>query len=140
MADQTTHQTSAPAVLWVTLTYRNAPAAIDFLVRAFGFEERARYAGESPGTIVHAELRWPGGGGVMLGSADAESAVQVPAGVGSTYVVVSTREDVDALFDRAVQAGATAVREPKDEDYGGRDFVVQDPEGAYWSFGTYAGE
>lgn len=138
MADNLTN--TARAVLWVTLAYRDAPAAIDFLVKAFGFEERARYTGESENTVVHAELRWPGGGGVMLGSADSGSAVKMQPGSGSAYIVVDTPEEVDALFERAVQAGATVVREPTDEDYGGRDFVVQDPEGSYWSFGTYAGQ
>jgi len=135
-----TNKQPAPAVLWQTLTYDDAPAAIDFLVKAFGFEERARYAGDDPQTIVHAELRWPGGGGVMLGSAKAGGVVKTGAGVGSTYIVLDAAEQVDELFRRAVAEGATVVREPTDEDYGGRDFVVRDPEGAYWSFGTYAGE
>jgi uncharacterized glyoxalase superfamily protein PhnB len=44
------------------------------------------------------------------------------------------------LFARATAAGATVVRAPRDEDYGSRDFVVRDPEGVFWCFGTYAGE
>ena len=57
--------------------------------------------------------------------------------MGSVYVVSA---DVDALFERATAVGAAVVRAPRDEDYGGRDFVVRDPEGVYWSFGTYAGK
>ena len=134
-----TNNTTAPAVLWQTLRYDDCPAAIEFLMKAFGFEERARYAGENDGSIAHAELRWPGGGGVMLGSGDGGE-LKLPVGVGSTYIVVNSAEEVDELFRRAVAAGATAVREPTDEDYGGRDFVVRDPQGVFWSFGTYAGE
>lgn len=134
-----TNNTTAPAVLWQTLRYDDGPAAIDFLVKAFGFEVRARYAGERENSIAHAELRWPGGGGVMLGSGDGGE-LQLPVGVGSTYIVLDSADAVDALFRSAVAAGAQVVREPRDEGYGGRDFVVRDPEGVFWSFGTYAGE
>ena len=48
-------------------------------------------------------------------------------------------ENPDALYDRARNAGARVVRELHDEDYGSREFTVRDPEGVYWSFGTYAG-
>jgi uncharacterized glyoxalase superfamily protein PhnB len=126
------------AVIWPTLAYADAPAAINFLVEAFGFEQRAAYPGETEGTISHAELRWPGGGGIMLGTANrAESLLrEQPAGVGSVYIVT---DDVDALFARAKSAGAKVLHEPVDQDYGSREFAVADPEGVIWSFGTYAG-
>lgn len=53
------------------------------------------------------------------------------------YIVVP---DPDALYRRAVDAGATIVKGLTDEDYGSRGFTCRDPEGVYWSFGTYAGE
>ncbi|MGY0233722.1 VOC family protein [Longispora urticae] len=124
--------------VWPGLRYADAPAALDFLVRAFGFVETARYPGAEPNSIGHAELRWPAGGGVMLGSVRADSVIRdLSAGAGSVYVVA---DDVDALFDRALAAGATVVRELKEEEYGSRGFTVRDPEGVYWSFGTYQGE
>ncbi|MGH3327349.1 MAG: VOC family protein [Streptomycetales bacterium] len=123
--------------LWPTLCYSDAPAAIRFLVEAFGFEETAVYPGEAEGSIVHAELRWPGGGGVMLGSVLKDSVIaDLPSGTGSIYVVT---EEPDALYERARAAGATVVRGLRDEDYGSRGFTVRDPEGVFWSFGTYAG-
>jgi uncharacterized glyoxalase superfamily protein PhnB len=125
-------------VIWPTLLYSDAPGAIRFLVEAFGFEERAVHPGEGEGVIAHAELRWPGGGGVMLGTHDpVNKADRHPPGTGSVYIVT---DDIDARFERAVAAGARVLREPRDEDYGGRDFMVQDPEGVIWSFGTYAPE
>jgi uncharacterized glyoxalase superfamily protein PhnB len=73
----------------------------------------------------------------MLGSAREDSVIaELPPGTGSIYVVT---ENPDALYDRARNAGARVVRELHDEDYGSREFTVRDPEGVYWSFGTYAG-
>lgn len=122
--------------MWPALRYAHARAAIRFLVEAFGFEEVV-YSGNNEAVVEHAELRWPAGGRVMLGSARPDSAIaDLPAGTGSVYVVT---DDPDALFERASNAGATVVRGLKDEDYGSRGFTVRDPEGVYWSFGTYGG-
>jgi uncharacterized glyoxalase superfamily protein PhnB len=121
--------------IWPSFRYSDAHAAIQFLIDAFGFERAAVY--ETDDRVDHAELRWPGGGGVMLGSASREdsSIADLPAGTGSIYVAT---DDVDGLFKRACAAGATVVREPRDESYG-TGFTVRDPEGVFWSFGTYRG-
>lgn len=87
------------------------------------------------GDIVHAELRWPGGG-IMIGTCDSGSRFAKPKGSGAAYVVTDAP---DALFQRAVAAGAEVVHEPMDQDYGSREFSVRDPEGNSWSFGTYKG-
>jgi uncharacterized glyoxalase superfamily protein PhnB len=128
--------TPAPTI-WPALTYADAPAAIRFLVEAFGFVETLVVPGEGGREIVHAELRWPEGGGVMLGSTgdDTEFSQRKP-GTTSTYVVTDAP---DALFDRATAAGAEVVRGLRNEDYGSRGFTVRDPEGNLWSFGTYRG-
>jgi uncharacterized glyoxalase superfamily protein PhnB len=131
-------QTNLTSV-WPVLTYRDARAAIAFLVEAFGFEERAAYASDDdPGVVQHAELRWPRGGGVMFGTAgkdDSPFGKRTP-GNDAVYVVC---DDPDALFERAIAAGAEVVRGLTDEDYGSRGFTVRDPEGNLWTFGTYAG-
>jgi uncharacterized glyoxalase superfamily protein PhnB len=121
------------------LQYQDAPAAIDFLCRAFGFEKNAVYEGEG-GSIAHAQLKL-GNGMVMLGSAkDTEYGKLLvrPRDAGgvtmSVYVVV---EDADAHFARAKAAGADITREPVTQDYGGRDYTCRDPEGNVWTFGTY---
>jgi uncharacterized glyoxalase superfamily protein PhnB len=131
--------TPAPQV-WPTLRARDAHKLIKFLVDAFGFEETAVF---SDGDVVHhAELAWPPGGGIMLGSAptgkssESSHASKVP-GSFAAYVVT---DEPDALFARAVAHGATVVREPNDTDYGSRDFAVEDPEGNQWSFGSFRGE
>jgi len=126
--------------VWPVLTYRDARGAIKFLVDAFGFEERAAYAEENdPSVIVHAEMRWPLGGGIMFGSAGKDDSPfgQRTPGNDSVYVVC---DDPDGLFERATGAGAEVVRGLKDEEYGSRGFTVRDLEGNLWSFGTYAGD
>jgi uncharacterized glyoxalase superfamily protein PhnB len=130
--------TDNPApTIWPSLAYTNAPAAIRFLVEAFGFVESLVVPGEGGREIAHAELRWPEGGGVMLGSISDDSVFsRRKPGMTSVYVVTDAP---DALFERATDAGAEVVRGLHDEDYGSREFTVRDPEGNLWSFGTYRG-
>ncbi|MEE1941246.1 VOC family protein [Streptomyces sp. TRM 70361] len=127
--------TPAPQV-WPTLRARDARALIRFLADAFGFAETLVMTdGEH---VHHAELSWPEGGGIMLGSVRGGAGDSWPLEPGSfgAYVVTA---DPDALFARAVAAGARVVREPYDTDHGSRDFAVRDPEGNRWQFGTYRG-
>jgi len=135
-----TDTAGAPAMtVWPCLNYRDARGAIDFLVRAFGFVSTATYASEGDESVIeHAELIWPEGGGVMLGTADRSENPfsQLPTSCASVYVVT---QHPDALFERAMAAGAELVRGLIDEDYGSRGFSVRDPEGNIWSFGTYRG-
>jgi uncharacterized glyoxalase superfamily protein PhnB len=125
--------------IFPALRYEDAPAAIAFLRDTFGFEVVADYrSDDDPERVEHAELRWPEGGGVMLGSAQrADSSIKhLPSGTGSVYVV-TTRPD--ELYEQATAAGAAITHELQDEDYGSRGFTCRDPEGVHWSFGTYAG-
>jgi uncharacterized glyoxalase superfamily protein PhnB len=134
MSDHASKQPPPPNV-WPTLRASDAHALIKFLTEALGFEATAVYA--DGGTVHHAELAWPPGGGVMLSSVrpDDPWGVTKP-GHFSAYVVT---DDPDALHARAVAHGAKVTHEPHDTDYGSRDFAVLDPEGNRWSFGTYAG-
>ncbi len=128
--------TPSPQV-WPTLWARDARGLIRFLSQAFGFEETVVY-GEGD-QVHHAELAWPEGGGIMLGSArdsDPESPWSLPPGGFGAYVVTA---GPDALFARATAAGANVVAGLHDTDYGSRDFTVRDPEGNLWAFGTYPG-
>ncbi len=131
-----TDTTPAPQV-WPTLRARDARALIRFLVDAFGFEETAVYG--SGDRVDHAQLSWPPGGGIMLGSArdDSDDPWPLRPGTFGAYVVT---DEPDKLYARAVAAGAVVVRELATTDYGSREFTVRDPEGNRWSFGTYRGE
>jgi uncharacterized glyoxalase superfamily protein PhnB len=127
------NSTDRPSV-WPCLSFRDAEAAIDFFVDAFGFVERARRTEDD---TLQAEIGWPSGaGGIMIGAVDAANECAQPSGGGSIYVVT---DDPDAVFARATASGAKVVREIRDEDYGNRTFTVRDPEGNLWSFGTYPG-
>jgi uncharacterized glyoxalase superfamily protein PhnB len=122
--------------IYPVLKYDDAPAAMDFLARAFGMERREVHEDDS-GAVVHAEVRF-GDNVIMLGSAGAGDPV-FNQGIGRTtiYVVV---DEVDSLHERAKNAGAEIVLEPTDQDYGSRDFAARDSEGNIWSFGTYRPE
>jgi uncharacterized glyoxalase superfamily protein PhnB len=122
-----------PPQVWPTLRARDARALIRFLVDVIGFEEIAVYGDGD--RVDHAQLSWPLGGGIMLGSArdDEDDEWPLRPGTFGAYVVT---DDADALFARAKQAGAEIIRELTDTDYGSRDFGIRDPEGNLWSFGT----
>lgn len=130
-------QTTASVI--PALQCQDAPAAIEFLCKAFGFERKAIYAGEG-GTVAHAQLTL-GNGMVMLGSANdtdyGKLLVRPRAAGGVTMSVYCIVEDPDAHCARAKAAGAKITREPQTQDYGGRDYTCKDPEGNVWTFGTY---
>jgi uncharacterized glyoxalase superfamily protein PhnB len=112
-----------PPQVWPALRARDARALIKFLVEAFGFD--------------HAQLSWPLGGGIMLGSARETDEEWQRPGIFAGYVVT---DDPDALHARAAKAGAEITSEIHETDYGSRDFSARDIEGNHWSFGTYRGE
>lgn len=116
---------------WQSMAFRDPDTMMAWL-GAVGFTEHATYRNEG-GRVVHAEWLWPGGGGLMFGAATEENLIQ-NAGRSAAYLVC---DDPDAVFDKAVAAGASVVRPMQDQDYGGRGGSVSDPEGNHWSFGNY---
>jgi uncharacterized glyoxalase superfamily protein PhnB len=131
--------TNTPAKqVWPTLRARDARGLIKFLVDAFGFEETVVHGDGD--RVDHAQLTWPEGGGIMMGSGRAEGETDnwsLRPGTFGAYVVT---DDPDAVHARAVKAGAKILMELHETDYGSRDFAATDPEGNHWSFGTYRGE
>lgn len=118
---------------WQTLSFRDTEAMTTWL-RAVGFTEHATYRDEQdPAVVVHAEWLWPGGGGIMFGTARPGTVLE-GTGPSAAYLVT---DDPDRAFTAAVDAGGTVVREMVDQDYGGRGGSVLDPEGNHWSFGSY---
>jgi uncharacterized glyoxalase superfamily protein PhnB len=123
------------------MMYRNAPAAIEWLCRVFGFEKHAVYPGPND-TIMHAELTH-GGGMIMLGSYPTEgphrkySKHPDEIGGAETQSCNITVSDADAVYARAKSAGAEMLFDIEDKPYGGRGFTCRDLEGRIWSVGTY---
>ena len=115
------------------LLYGDVSAAIAWLTRTFGFEERLRFADES-GVVTHAELAL-GDGEVFLGHPGPE--YESPKELGAfTHLVHVYVDDVDAHFARAVEAGAPILGELEDTPYGDRRYDTEDLEGHRWSFAT----
>ena len=116
------------------LNYADAPAAIDFLVRAFGFRERQVYAMKD-GRIGHAELAL-GGNVVMLASVFPEMDQTTPNRAGGWYSQIFCYvDDVDAHHAQARAAGARITAGPADQFFGERHYRAEDPEGHRWIFG-----
>jgi PhnB protein len=101
---------------------------VDFLNKVFDAKERMRMPGPG-GKIMHAEFEI-GDSIIML----ADIMPQWPAKSNSLYLYV---EDVDTTYKRALQAGATSVREPQDMFYGDRSAAVADPFGNFWGIATH---
>jgi uncharacterized glyoxalase superfamily protein PhnB len=118
------------------LRYDDAPAALEWLERAFGFHKTMEVPGPN-GTIAHAQMSF-GTGVIMLGSARGATSAEEPSDVlvarHGIYVAV---DDADAHLERAKAADAEITRELEDTDYGSREYSARDPEGYHWSFGTY---
>ncbi|ETR75436.1 glyoxalase [Afipia sp. P52-10] len=126
------------------LRYKDAPAAIEFLCDAFGFQRHAVYTDESdPQIVVHAQLLLDGNM-IMLGSErpgvvkDAYN-WKTPKEAGCiTQCICAVIDDPDKHAARARAAGATIIRAPYDnEGYPGRAYDVADCEGHIWNFGSY---
>ena len=113
------------------LTYRDIPAAHDFLVRAFGFTAGGVHC-TADGEPVHGEVR-VGQASVWLHRVTPEHQLDSPAKVDAAnaglFVLV---DDVDAHHEQARSAGALIETDPVDQPYGQREYGARDPEGHRW--------
>lgn len=123
-----------PPSVWPAFRARDAAALIDFLVDVVGFRRTAVFTDGD--LVAHAQLDWPEGGAIMLGSHRDDDGPQ--PGTAALYVVT---DDVDAVHARVSAAPGVRITRPlNDPGYGGREFSMRDPEGNHWSFGSYRGE
>lgn len=125
---QPTMQAIVPA-----LSYQDAPAAIEFLCRAFGFEELYRL--EMPGgSIGHAELAYAGHT-VSLATAWPEGGLGSPQDLPHLHACIQVYvDDVDAHYERAKAEGVEIIEELADQFYGDRTYRAHDLEGHRWWF------
>ena len=112
--------------------YRDVPAALDWLARAFDFTEEMRHA--TPGGM-HAQMMRDGQR-IMIGQGSKEwrmmSAHEAKAATQGIFVYLA---DVDAHYEQARAAGAEIVHPPRDESYG-RSYTARDLDGHPWFFTT----
>ena len=118
------------------LSIKNCLEAIEFYKKAFGAVEKLRLV-MPDGSIAHAEILIEGSI-VMMGEENPEWGTKGPLTLGGSPISFSIYvEDVDAAFQKAIDAGATASMPIKDEFYGDRIGQVVDPFGYKWSLATH---
>jgi PhnB protein len=113
-----------------------ASAAIDFYSSVLGAKERLRMPGPD-GKLGHAELEI-GDSMIMLADEHPEMDARGPKTIGGSPVTLHVYvEDVDSVFERAVQAGAAELRPVEDQFYGDRAGSFEDPFGHRWNVATH---
>ena len=118
------------------LSIDGAAAAIEFYEKVLGAKERMRMEGPG-GKIGHAELEI-GSSLIMLADVFPESgATPAKPGAGSPVTIMIYVEDVDAVWQRAVDAGAIGTRKVEDQFYGDRAGGFEDPFGHHWHISTH---
>lgn len=116
------------------LHVRGGPAAIEFYRRVFGATEVARITSDD-GRVAHAELHL-GAALIMLADEHPEFGIASPQSFGGSGTTLHMHvRDVDAMTERARQAGATILREPADQPHGERQSRLRDPFGHEWLLG-----
>lgn len=117
------------------LTVSDCERALTFYKEAFGAEELMRADGPG-GKIWHAEIKI-GDSIVMVNDEFPEQGAVAPSGAGSPVGLWIYSEDVDAAYERAVEAGAISDMEPEDMFWGDRMCALRDPFGHKWTIATH---
>jgi uncharacterized glyoxalase superfamily protein PhnB len=123
-----------PQTVFPYLLYEDCTMMLDWLTRAFGFEEKLRYSDES-GTITHAEMD-VGGGSIFMGDPGDDYRSPKSSGGWPAQVQVYV-DDVDSHYERARAAGAEIRKDLEDTPYGDRRYDAYDAEGHLWMFSTH---
>lgn len=116
------------------LVAQDGPALLEFAKQAFGAEEMFRTVGSAGG--LHSEARI-GDSMLMIGGGIPGREFRSTANTHALHVYVP---DCDAVYERALAAGATSLDEPRDQEYGERSAGVKDRAGNYWYIATHQGE
>ena len=117
------------------LVCKDAAKAIDYYTKVFGATETVRMPGPN-GRIMHAEVKI-GNSMLMLSDENPERGAVAPSGKGRSQSVMLYIENVDAVFKRAVEAGAKSIMEPSDQFWGDRMGNLEDPFGHQWAIATH---
>lgn len=121
-------------------SYVDAAAALAWLERAFGFETTMRWDDET-GAPIHAEMRLGDAAIMVFSDAGQDYDRMHPKSndvVGhGTYLAVPDNAAVDAVWERAMEAGAVPVWKPEATEWENYRCRVRDPEGYEWTFGIH---
>ena len=109
----------------------NGPALLEFAKQAFGAEETFRTVGSAGG--LHGEVRI-GDSMLMIGGGIPGREFRATANTHAVHLYVP---DCDAVYERALRAGATSIDGPRDQEYGERSGSVKDPAGNFWYIATH---
>ncbi len=134
-ADKSAHSKIREGFRTVTpyLTVADIHREIEFIKKAFGAEGRIYGIGSAGG--FHSEYKI-GDSMLMIGGGGKGSSWKGSPTPGALHLYV---EDVDAVYARAIQAGATSLMAPTDQEYGDRDAAIKDVGGNHWYIGTHKG-
>lgn len=124
-------------VLTPYLLYKDVGRALDWLAKAFGFQEYGERFSGSDGTIQHAAMRVAKDRDVfMLGCPGPK--YKNPKKLGNaTHLLYVNVDNLDKHFARAKKAGAKILEKPTDTFYGDRRYAAADPEGHQWTFAQH---
>jgi len=112
----------------------DGPALLEFAKQAFGAEETFRNVGTAGG--LHGEVRIGDSMIMMGGGIPGREFRAIP----NTHAIHLYVPDCDATYNQALQAGATSIGAPEDQEYGERSASIKDPAGNYWYVATHKGE
>jgi PhnB protein len=118
------------------LVVRDAARAIDYYCRAFGAAELYRNGAPDGKSIMHAELLL-GNSRFLLHDEFPDRGLLSPLAYNGTAITLHLYvDDVDTVFNRAVEAGAEVLMPLADQFWGDRYGIIKDPFGHKWSLAT----
>lgn len=119
------------------MTIKNCAEAMEFYKKAFGAVETVRIMEPDNKKIMHAEMKI-GDSVLMMTDENMQYDHKGPEQLGGSPIsVLLYVKNVDEIFDRAIKAGASVIREVRNEFYGDRMGTLKDPFGHTWSIGTH---
>jgi len=119
------------------LIVKDGVKAIEFYKKAFGAKERMRMTTPDGKALAHAELQ-VGNSVIMLVDEFPQMKCLSPLSIGDTPVGLFLYvDDVDKTFNQAVSAGAKVLDPVKDQFWGDRHGIIEDPFGHRWSISTH---
>lgn len=123
----------------LSLTVKDAAAALEFYAAAFGARELFRMP-KPDGSVRHAEFMIGNTHVYISGEAEAWHAFAMPEGTMASCLFIIATDDCDKSHARAVEAGAVSLNAPMDRFFGARSSLLRDPFGYRWSFEQFIEE